>query len=212
MAEREYVSNVVIRRLPLYYRYLETLEREGVLRISSSELGGQMGFTASQVRQDINCFGAFGQQGYGYNVKELKNHLGSILGLNNGYHMIVIGVGNIGQAIINYQSFYDRGFEIRALFDASPKRIGTEIRGMIVRDVKGMEEYLRQNRVDIAAICTPRDCAQQIADVLVDNGVRGLWNFAPVVLKAPEHVAVNHVHMTDSLMVLSYMLKHSEQK
>lgn len=209
MNNGNHVSEVVIRRLPLYYRQLESNEKAGVTRISSKELGAQMGLTASQIRQDINFFGTFGQQGYGYNVSELKKHLADILGLGADYHMIVAGVGNIGHAIVNYQSFQDKGFRISALFDRNEALIGRQINGITVHHIDRLSAYLKKNKVDIGAICTPRDSAQQIADILVANGVRAIWNFAPVSLNVPADVAINHVHLTDSLLVLSYKLKHS---
>lgn len=211
MAANNRISEVVIRRLPLYYRHLESLEKSGVTRISSAELGEQIGLTASQIRQDINFFGAFGQQGYGYNVRELKTHLAGILGLDRGYHMIVVGVGNIGRAILNYQSFYDRGFRIQALFDANPALHGTRLRGIPVAPADTLEAYLSKHAVDIGVICTPREFAQQTADILVAGGVRAIWNFAPVQISVPPQIPINHVHLTDSLLVLSYKLAHSEQ-
>ena len=203
------ISEVAVRRLPLYYRHLEGLERAGVERISSSELGRQMGLTASQIRQDINLFGAFGQQGYGYNVHELKENLARILGLDQTYRVIVIGIGNIGHAIVNYHSFTERGFHIEALFDMSPALVGKPIGGVRVEHVRELEEYLAKNPVDIGVICTPRESAQQIADKLVAGGVRAIWNFAPITLNVPSGIPVNHIHLTDSLLMLSYKLKHS---
>jgi len=211
MASNTRVSEVVIRRLPLYYRHLEGLERSGVTRISSAELAEQIGLTASQIRQDINFFGTFGQQGYGYNVKELRTHLAGILGLDRGYHMIVVGVGNIGRAIINYQNFYDRGFRIQALFDANPDLWGTRLRGIPVADSASLAQYLKKHSVDIGVICTPREYAQKTADIMVAGGVRGIWNFAPVQISVPQGIAINHVHLTDSLLVLSYKLAHGGQ-
>ena len=207
-----HVSEVVVRRLPQYYRQLETLEREGVRRISSKELGEQMGLTASQIRQDINFFGAFGQQGYGYNVSELKRHLGEILGLDKNYNMIVVGAGNIGHAIVNYQSFQRRGFRVVGLFDKSAVIIGKEINGVKVRDMAELEAFLRENDVDIGAICTPMDTAQGIADLMVAGGIKAIWNFAPVMLEVPPEIPINHVHLTDSLLMLSYKLKHFEKE
>ncbi len=206
------VSDVVVRRLPLYYRQLEALERAGVNRISSKELGLQMGLTASQIRQDINFFGTFGQQGYGYNVSDLKNHLGEILGLDKDYNMVVAGVGNIGHAIVNYQSFQARGFKIAGLFDKSDSLIGTQVNGITVLNIDRLEEFLSTNAVDIGVICTTRDSAQKIADTMVKNGIKAIWNFAPVSIIVPPDVAINHVHLTDSLLVLSYKLKHSAEE
>lgn len=207
-----HVSDVVVRRLPLYYRQLEMLEREGVGRISSKALGEQMGLTASQIRQDINFFGTFGQQGYGYNVSALKNHLGEILGLDKNYRMIVAGAGNIGRAIVNYQSFQKRGFSVAGLFDNSEAIIGTVINGITVQRIDLLKSFLDENDVDIGVICTPRDSAQQIADTMVAGNIRAIWNFAPVLLSVPPEIPINHVHLTDSLLVLSYKLKHSTEE
>ena len=204
-----HVSEVVVRRLPLYYRQLETLERMGINRVSSKELGEQMGLTASQIRQDINFFGAFGQQGYGYYVPLLKQHLAEILGLDKNYCMVVAGAGNIGHAIVNYQSFQTRGFNIIGLFDKSEELIGSNINGIDVQHIDKLEEFLSSNSADIGVVCTPRDSAQKIADIMVAAGIKAIWNFAPIALCVPPDVAINHVHLTDSLLVLSYKLKHS---
>lgn len=205
-----HASEAAVRRLPLYYRQLEELERRGTVRVSSGELAAQMGSTASQIRQDINFFGAFGQQGYGYNVSELKAHLAKILGLDASYTLVVAGVGNIGHAIVNYRGFADRGFRLTALFDSSAALIGSSINGVPVLDAAAMPAYLAENPTDIAVICTPAHAAQATADTLAAGGVRAIWNFAPVTLRVPRGVAVNNVHLTDSLLVLSYKLSHGE--
>ncbi|MBQ2816456.1 MAG: redox-sensing transcriptional repressor Rex [Clostridia bacterium] len=206
--DTSHVSDVVIRRLPQYYRHLESLERSGVTRISSKELGAQMGLTASQIRQDINFFGTFGQQGYGYNVRDLKDHLAGILGLNKGYNMIVVGMGSIGHAIVNYQSFKKRGFNFTALFDNAPSLVGRTVSDIEIKNIIELKSFLSKNRVDIAAICTPSDAAQDIADTLIEGGVSAIWNFAPVSLNVPSDIALNNVHLTDSLLFLSYKLSH----
>src|SRR5690554_6736835 len=162
-----YVSEAVIRRLPKYYRYLDDLEKVGIERVSSKELSRRMGLTASQIRQDFNCFGGFGQQGYGYNVSELKKELIKILGLNKKYNVIVLGAGNMGQALANYAAFEREGFFINALFDTNPKLIGMSIRGIKIYDLDYLEEYTSCNPTEIAVIATPREKAQEITDRLV---------------------------------------------
>lgn len=197
----QYVSEAVVKRLPMYYRYLESLEEQGIVRISSRELSERMGLTASQIRQDINSFGGFGQQGFGYLVTELKKRIGEVLGLDAQYHMIVVGAGNIGTAIANYEEFGTMGFHVRRLFDVDKTRVGKEER---ISCVDELSQYLRENVVDIGIIATPAEVAQDICDILCEGNVRGIWNFAPVDLRVPEGVAANHVHLSDSLLVLSY--------
>ncbi|KXZ39087.1 redox-sensing transcriptional repressor [Alkalithermobacter thermoalcaliphilus JW-YL-7 = DSM 7308] len=205
------ISMAVIRRLPKYYRYLKELLDKDVNRISSKELSQIIGFTASQIRQDLNNFGGFGQQGYGYNVAELYNEIGKILGLNKEYNTILIGAGNLGQAIANYSGFQKSGFKMKAIFDINPRIIGLKIKDIEVLDIDILEEYVKENNIHIAVICTPKEKAQQIADVLVKSGIRGIWNFAPVDLHLPEHVVVENVHLTESLYTLSYLLNENEE-
>ena len=205
------ISDAVIRRLPGYYRYLRELEKIGITRISSQELGVRMGLTASQIRQDINCFGTLGQQGYGYNVSDLRAHIGSILGLDTQHKMVIVGAGNIGQAVAWYPGFASRGFEPVAMFDIKPELIGTTIRDVPVYDIAQLHDFLAENPVSIGVIATPAQFAQQAAQQLVEGGVRAIWNFAPRDLKVPEHVVINNVHLTDSLLVLSYRLHQMEQ-
>ncbi|KGG81237.1 redox-sensing transcriptional repressor Rex [Caloranaerobacter azorensis] len=207
MRKSNKVSMAVIRRLPKYYRYLGELMENEVKRISSQQLSQLTGFTASQIRQDLNNFGGFGQQGYGYNVEDLHNQLGKILGLNRVYNTVIIGAGNLGHAIANYRSFEEEGFKVKAIFDVEPEVIGTEIRGIKVRDVKELEDFIKENQIDIGIICTPKDVSQEIADKLVNSGVKGIWNFAPKDLKVPDDVVVENVHLNESLFTLSYMLK-----
>lgn len=204
------ISDAVIRRLPGYYRYLRELEKIGITRISSQELGARMGLTASQIRQDINCFGTLGQQGYGYNVSDLRSHIGSILGLDTPHSMVIVGAGNIGQAVAWYPGFSQRGFEPVAMFDVKPELIGTVIRGVPVYDTQDLVSFLKEHPVRIGVIATPSRAAQQAAQALVDGGVRAIWNFAPMDLKVPENVAINNVHLTDSLLVLTYRLHQME--
>ncbi|OPJ56026.1 redox-sensing transcriptional repressor Rex [Alkalithermobacter paradoxus] len=205
------ISMAVIRRLPKYYRYLKELMDKDVNRISSKELSQIIGFTASQIRQDLNNFGGFGQQGYGYNVSELYDEIGKILGLNKEYNTILVGAGNLGQAIANYSGFQKSGFKIKAIFDANPRIIGLKIRDLEVLDVELMEEYVKENDIKIAAICIPKEKAQQVADILVRAGIKGIWNFAPIDLHLPDDVVVENVHLKESLFTLSYLLNENEE-
>ena len=212
MEKKKNISMAVIKRLPKYHRYLNELMRNDVDRISSKELGEKIGFTASQIRQDLNCFGDFGQQGYGYNVRELSNQISSILGLNNEYKAVIVGAGNIGQAIANYTSFTKLGFEYTAIFDANPKLVGMKIRDVEIRDIDTLKDYLNENQIDIGIICVPRVNAQKVSDILVGGGIRGIWNFAPVDLAVPSDVTVENVHLSESLMTLIYLLHDKEKE
>jgi redox-sensing transcriptional repressor len=200
------VSMAVIRRLPKYQRYLRELMENDVDRISSKELSEKIGFTASQIRQDLNNFGDFGQQGYGYNVKDLYKEIVRILGLGEEYNIVIIGAGNIGQAIANY-NFDKLGFRLKGIFDVNPKLIGLKIKDVEIRDIDDLEETLQSNKIDIGVICVPSTNAQSVCDILVSNGVKGVWNFAPVDLHVKEDVAVENVHLSESLLTLTYMLK-----
>ena len=211
MAVQNKVSLPVIKRLPKYYRYLTNLSADGKDKISSSELAHMMGTTASQVRQDFNCFGGFGQQGYGYNVAELRAHIGSILGLGRKYDMIIVGAGNIGQAVAWYPGFSQRGFEPLAMFDVKPDLIGRVIRGVPVYSVTELKVFLQEHPATIGVVSTPARVAQQIAQQMIEGGVRAIWNFAPLDLKVPDNVVVNNVHLTDSLLVLTYRLHQLER-
>lgn len=202
------VSITVIRRLPKYYRYLGELIRKGINRISSQELSKLTGFTASQIRQDLNNFGGFGQQGYGYNVEELHNQLGKILGLDKMYNTVIAGAGNLGQAISNYKGFQDAGFKVLSLFDKNPKLIGLKIREVEIRDVDKLEDYIKENNVEIGVITTPKESAQDIADIYTKAGIKGIWNFAPADLKIDEDIIVENVHLNESLFTLSYFLNN----
>jgi len=202
------VSITVIRRLPKYYRYLSDLLNKGINRISSQELSNMTGFTASQIRQDLNNFGGFGQQGYGYNVEELKNKLGKILGLDKIYKAVIAGAGNLGQAIANYRGFQDAGFEVLSLFDKNPKLIGIKIRDIEIRDIEEMESFIKENGVDIGIITVPKSSAQEIADIYVRSGIKGIWNFAPADIKVPDDVIVENVHLNESLFALSYFMNN----
>ncbi len=201
------ISEAVIRRLPQYDRYLRELERLGITRISSGELGKRMGLTASQIRQDINCFGALGQQGYGYNVQELKSYIEQILGLSEPHDMVIVGAGNLGRAVCNYPGFLRRGITPVALFDRNESLKGIKVGELTVQSMEEFIPFLKENPASIGVIATPRQAAQEVADLMVEGGVRAIWNFAPVDLKLPPDVAVNNVHLTDSLLVLTYRLR-----
>jgi redox-sensing transcriptional repressor len=206
------ISMAVIKRLPKYHRYLQELMKNDVDRISSKELGEKIGFTASQIRQDLNCFGDFGQQGYGYNVKDLYNEISDILGLNRSYNTVIIGAGNIGQAIANYTRFEKLGFSLKGIFDANPKLIGIKIRDVEIDDIDNLPDFLKDNKIDIGIICVPKASAQKICDTLVEGGVKGIWNFAPTDLVVPENVVVENVHLSEHLMTLTYLLKDKSDK
>ncbi len=200
------VSEAVIRRLPMYYRHLGELSQEGVERISSQQLSERMDLTASQIRQDINCFGGFGHQGFGYRVESLRRHIGIILGLERNYRMIVVGAGNIGRAVAGFAAFSVDGFSIEALFDRNEKLIGSEVGGIRIRSVDEMELFAAETPVDIGVIAVPGPSAQEVADRMVKAGIRAIWNFAPVDLSLPAHVWVNDVHLLDSLWILTYRM------
>lgn len=205
MADKE-ISLAVIKRLPKYYRNLGELLENQVERISSKELSERMQVTASQIRQDLNNFGGFGQQGYGYNVEYLHTEIGKILGLDRKYHMIIIGAGNLGQALANYTAFRKSGFILHRMFDVKEELIGKEIGGVKVSHERELERYTKENAVDIAAITLPKEHAPEVAASLVSWGVKAIWNFAPTDLHLPEYVKVENVHLADSLMRLSYSL------
>lgn len=202
--EQRKISRAVISRLPRYYRYLGDLLEAGVERISSNDLSKKMQVTASQIRQDLNNFGGFGQQGYGYNVKYLYTEIGKILGLDKDHNFIIIGAGNLGQALANYASFERNGFILKSLFDVNPRLEGVTIRGIPVRMLDELEGYLQENDIEIAALTLPKSKAEEVADVLVANGIKAIWNFAHTDLTLPKDVIVESVHLADSLMKLSY--------
>ncbi len=205
------ISKAVINRLPRYYRYLGDLLEKDVIRISSKELSEKMKVTASQIRQDLNNFGGFGQQGYGYNVEYLHSEIGRILGLDKKYNVIIIGAGNLGQALANYVDFERRGFYITGIFDVNPRLIGISIRGVEVQLIDNLEEFIRANPVDIAAITVPKTKAPQLAADLVKWGIKGIWNFAPTDLNLPKDITVENVHLAESLMKLSYRLSMKDK-
>ncbi|MBD5521662.1 MAG: redox-sensing transcriptional repressor Rex [Lachnospiraceae bacterium] len=211
MEEKE-ISQAVISRLPRYFRYLGMLKDEGVERVSSHDLSRIMHLTASQIRQDLNHFGGFGQQGYGYNVENLYDEIGKILGLDKEHNLIIIGAGNLGQALANYMNFERRGFIFRGIFDNNPEICGTKVRDIDVRPMEDMKSFVERNNIDIAVLTVPKSCAASIAEQLVSYGIKAIWNFAHVDLNVPENIQVENVHLLDSLMKLSYnLVSHDKQ-
>lgn len=210
MDERE-ISSAVIRRLPRYYRYLEELIDAGVERISSNELSEKMRVTASQIRQDLNNFGGFGQQGYGYNVQYLHSEIAKILGIDKNHNMIIIGAGNLGQAIANYSAFEKRGFVVKGIFDINPKLVGMTVRGIEVMSLEEMADFVKKESIDIAALTIPKNCAAEVASLTAACGVKAIWNFAHTDLALSEDVVVENVHLSESLMQLSYRLTRKER-
>lgn len=208
MEERE-ISQAVIQRLPRYYRYLGDLLDNDVERISSNDLSKRMNVTASQIRQDLNNFGGFGQQGYGYNVKYLHTEIGKILGLDEHHNFIIIGAGNLGQALANYASFESSGFVLTGVFDINPKLIGEQIRGVEIRPLKQLKDFIKENQVEIAVLTIPKNSAADVVDLLSDTQIKGIMNFAHTDLKLPKHMIVENVHLSDSLMKLSYKIGHN---
>lgn len=209
---KEKVSTAVIRRLPRYYRNLEELSRAGTVRISSGALSAAMGITASQIRQDLSCFGEFGLQGYGYNVENLRREIGEILGVNRGHRAILLGAGNLGRALMENFHFDRSGFSLAAAFDVDPAIVNTALAGVPVLDVAELEAYLRKERVDVAVLTVPSSLAQSITDRLVRAGIRGIWNFTNMELTAPATTAVENVHFADSLLTLGYMISDSDKE
>lgn len=202
------ISLSVIKRLPKYYRYLESINEKGIIRVSSKELSDITGLTASQIRQDLNHFGCFGQQGYGYNVKELIDELSKIIGVDKDYKLILVGYGNIGHALYQYKSFSDLGYEFEAVFDKEAAVLSDN--NLEVRSVDTLGEFLADNKIDIGIIATPKEVAQEVADVLCEGGVKGIWNFSPVDLKVSNGVVIESVHLDESLFTLTYFMNSPE--
>lgn len=207
MKESKTVPAVVIRRLPRYYRYLGDLLKSDITRISSGALSKKMNVTASQIRQDFNYFGGFGQQGYGYNVEYLYKEIGQILGLYDGNSMIIIGAGNLGNALADYTGFEKRGFKLIGIFDNNPEVIGTKINNLLVSDIKELESFIEHNRVDIGILAVPKTEALELAMRLSDSGVKGILNFCYTDIKIPTNTVIENVHLSDHLMMLSYNIK-----
>lgn len=210
LEERE-ISQAVIQRLPRYYRYLGDLLENNVERISSSALSKKMNVTASQIRQDLNNFGGFGQQGYGYNVKYLHTEIGKILGLEKHHNFVIIGAGNLGQALANYASFETSGFVLKGIFDVNPKLKGNTIRGIPIYMMEELKQFIAENEVEIAVLTIPKANAGEVANLLADTCIKGIWNFAHTDLKLPKSIIVENVHLSDSLMRLSYRIGRNDE-
>ena len=210
--EEKDISQVVISRLPRYFRYLGELKADGVERISSQDLSKLMNVTASQIRQDFNNFGGFGQQGYGYNVEFLYDEIGKILGLDQTHNFIIIGAGNLGRALGNYMNFERRGFLFKGMFDRNPELIGMDVRGVTVLHMDELEEFIKKNAIEIAVLTIPKTSAVEVAEKIVSYGIKAIWNFAHVDLEVPEGIQVENVHLSDSLMKLSYNLSRYKKE
>lgn len=209
--KKEKVSTAVIRRLPRYYRNLEELSRAGVVRISSGALSAAMGITASQIRQDLSCFGEFGLQGYGYNVENLRKEIGEILGVGQGHRAILLGAGNLGRALMENFHFERTGFTLTAAFDNDPAVVGKAQGGVPVLDIEELESYLKREGADVAVLTVPGHVAQAVTDRLVQCKVRGIWNFTNMELTAPESTVIENVHFADSLLTLGYMILKNKE-
>lgn len=212
--KKQKVSSAVIRRLPRYYRHLNDLFQAGTVRISSNALGKSMNLTASQIRQDLSCFGEFGQQGYGYNIEKLRGEVSDILGMNRGQNAVIFGAGNLGRALIENFHFAQSGFNLSAAFDVDSTIVGTEIAGVKVYHTDTLEEYLATHSVSVGVLTVPGWVAGPLADRLVSCGVRGIWNFTNIELRLekPEGVVVEDVHFADSLLALSYMISEETER
>ncbi len=210
MPKSDNISMSVIKRMPRYYRFLGKLKDDGVIRISSRELSKMMGFTASQIRQDLNCFGGFGQQGYGYNVEQLYDEIGAILGVNTTLNVILVGAGNLGHAIASHMEFERRGFRLIGAFDENPKLIGGKIKNTEIFAISSLEDFCAQHKTTVAIVCVPTGPAARIVERLYNCGIRGFWNYSHYdILSAFPDAIVENVHLSDSLLTLSYQIKSS---
>ena len=209
---KQKVSDAVIHRLPRYYRYLDDLYNKGIVRISSNSLGSKMDITASQIRQDLSCFGEFGQQGYGYNVAELRSEIGHILGIDKGHRLIIIGVGHLGHALLQNFDFEKVGFHVDTAFDISPDLVGTRIHDVTIRSMDELEQYVAENQPNVAVLTVPQHVAQPMASRLIDLGIKGFWNFTNVEISVPEDVYSEDIHFVDTLLTLSYHISRSNQE
>ena len=210
--EAKQISKAVIKRLPRYYRYLGELLEDNVERISSNDLSKKMRVTASQIRQDLNNFGGFGQQGYGYNVKYLYTEIGKILGLDIVHPMIIVGAGNLGQALANYVEFEKRGFKLAGIFDVNPVLEGIAVRGIEIQMISDLPFFMKENNIEIAILTLPKNKARDMAEILIENGIKAIWNFAHIDLDTPDDVIVENVHLSVSLMTLSFNLSQYRQE
>lgn len=206
------VPIVVVKRLPRYYRHLTDLLNQGVTRISSNALSQRLGVTASQIRQDFNCFGGFGQQGYGYNVGNLRDEIADILGINKGYKTILMGAGNLGHALANHANFKKRGFTLVGIFDVNTEVIGKEIAGIKVMDIKELDNFMKNEKPDIAILALSKGAVRETAQKLCKLGIKGIWNFSYSDLDMPIDVPIENVHLSDSLMTLAYNVTKNEEK
>ncbi len=211
MDEKKKVSIAVVKRLPRYYRYLSDLLASGITRISSKELSTRMGITASQIRQDLNCFGGFGQQGYGYNVELLYNEIKKIMGITTNFKTVIIGAGNMGRALSTYPNFEKRGFELVGIFDVEPSLIGGSVKGIKIMHLYTLEKFCVNNKVDIAILTVPHDRTPEVAEYATRCGIQALWNFSPTDLKMQNGAIIENVHLSDSLMVLGYRLNEKRE-
>lgn len=210
---KDSISKLVIRRLPRYYRFLGDLDAMGITKISSRELSERMGLTASQIRQDLNCFGGFGQQGYGYNILDLRHEIGKILGLNVENKAILIGAGNLGKAIASHLNFEKMGFKLIGIFDNDPQLIDTKIMDIKVSDIKNLEMFCEKHKPDVAVLCIPKSAANLLSEKLISYGISAFWNFSHYDFRlSNQNVIVENVHLGDSLMVLSYNLRERNEK
>jgi len=206
-----HVSEAVLRRLPRYYRYLKELESENVMQISSQELAERMSLTASQIRQDINCSGGEGRQGFGYSVPQLRTHIGKVLGIHHKQNMVIIGAGNIGRAIALSDSFSASNFDTIAVFDVDPDKIGKKIGALTVLNYERIEQFIKLNPVHIAMLAVPVSSAQTVVDKLYELGVTAFWNFVPIDLNIPDNATIVSVHLEEGLQILSYKIKENTQ-
>ena len=211
--KRVKVSNNVIRRLPRYLRKLDELMNKGITRISSFELGQQLGFTPSQIRQDFSCFGEFGQQGYGYNVQALHNEIANILGTDRGFTAVLIGAGNIGHALMDNFCFTSWGFKLVSAFDINPDIVGSTFNGVRVQHMDELADFLQNDRVDMAVLTVPKEAALPVTELLTANGIEAIWNFTNVDIAAPDSkILVENVHFSDSLLSLSYFISERQDE
>ncbi len=211
MDNSKIISQAIIKRLPRYYRFLGELMEDGIEHISSSDLSKIMGVTASQIRQDLNNFGGFGQQGYGYNVRNLREEIGHILGIDENHNVVIVGAGNFGSALAGFDAFRNYGFQIIALFDTDPAKIGTLIHGIPVYDISELKGFIGANNVEIVALTIPKSAAKQVAVILSETDIKGIWNFAHTELKVPDHIYVQSVHLSESLMRLCFNMNNQDR-
>lgn len=212
MSKNSYISTSVIKRLPRYYRFLGELLNQNIVRISSRELSEKMNLTASQIRQDLNCFGGFGQQGYGYNINELHTEIGKILGVDKSFKTILIGAGNLGKAIATHINFETRGCKMIGIFDKNENITGEIISGISIRNTSDLSKFCAERKPEIAILCIPKASAQELADKLVNMGIKAFWNFSHYDLRVSfEGVVVENVHLGDSLLTLTYSINNIDK-